>query len=118
MKQREHTIAVAFAMWWAYNHKRLGVTDGRLLFAVPNGGARHIAVARKMKAEGIRAGVPDYFLAVPKERHGLFLELKAEKGRLSHDQAQMIDLLAAQGYAWAIAYGTDQAIKAIEDYLK
>ena len=42
-----------------------------LLFAIPNGGHRHIGTARKLKAEGVKAGVPDCFLAVPKdEKHG------------------------------------------------
>src|SRR3990167_7125439 len=68
MRQIEHQIAVAFTMWWAYNNKRLGVPDVRLLFAIPNGGLRNIRVAMNLKAEGVRAGIPDYFLAVPRQK--------------------------------------------------
>lgn len=35
------------------------------LFAIPNGGERHAAVANKMKVEGAKAGVYDLFLPCP-----------------------------------------------------
>jgi len=71
-----------------------------------------------LKAEGVRAGIPDYFLAVPRQgKAGLFIELKAENGRLSPEQGEMLELFGDQGYGRSIAYGTDEAIKAIEGYL-
>jgi hypothetical protein len=36
----------------------------KLLYAVPNGGDRNLYVARKLKAEGVRAGVADLCLPV------------------------------------------------------
>ena len=42
-----------------------------LLFAIPMGGHRHIAVAAKLKAEGVKAGVPDIFFALPKVDHAV-----------------------------------------------
>jgi|SRR3990167_8361186 len=118
MRSSEHQIAVAVMVWWAYSHKRIGVPDHRLLFAIPNGGLRNIRVAMNLKAEGVRAGIPDYFLAVPRQgKAGLFIELKAENGRLSPEQGEMLELFGDQGYGRSIAYGTDEAIKAIEGYL-
>jgi len=53
-----------------------------LIHSIPNGGARHIAVAAKLRAEGVRAGVPDIFLPVPRgSAHGLYIELKRKGGR-------------------------------------
>ena len=132
MRDIEHQIAVAFMMWWAYSCKTLGRNplgmnngyDERLLMAIPNGGHRHPNVARKLKAEGVRSGVSDYFLAVARNgKMGLFLELKAggpgiTKGRLSPEQIEFGELVRQNGYGFQVAYGTDQAIKAIEDYLK
>jgi hypothetical protein len=52
-----------------------------LLYAVPNGGYRNIYVARKLKAEGVRAGVADLCLpAARRGYHGLYLEMKSEEG--------------------------------------
>ena len=50
----------------------LRLPELRLLFAVPNGGHRHRAVAARLKDEGVKAGVPDLFLPVPRGAfHGL-----------------------------------------------
>ena len=38
------------------------------VYAVPNGGARHIRVAVKLKAEGVRRGVPDLHIMMPGAR--------------------------------------------------
>ena len=59
---------------WAKEKERLHLHLS-LLFAIPNGGHRHKAVGAKLKSGGVKAGVPDCFLAVPKNgKHGLFLE--------------------------------------------
>lgn len=49
-----------------------------MLYAVPNGGRRDKAEAAHLKRQGVRAGVPDLCLAVPKGKyHGLYIELSA-----------------------------------------
>ena len=39
----------------------------RLLFAVPNGGSRHKIEAANMKRQGVRRGVADVILQIPKK---------------------------------------------------
>ena len=52
-----------------------------MLFHIPNGGNRNIITAKKLKAEGVKKGVPDLCLPIPRgEHHGLFVELKKQKG--------------------------------------
>jgi hypothetical protein len=117
MRNLEHLIAVTLTNWWAYEANRREL-DPRLLFAIPNGGARHIRTAKKLKAEGVRAGIPDYFLAVPREPHaGLFLELKTETGRTSGAQDEMLAVLNNRGYRCAVAKGIEEATREIESYL-
>ena len=49
----------------------------RLLLAIPNGGLRNKVTAGKLKAQGVKAGVPDIFLPVARGRyHGLWIEMK------------------------------------------
>lgn len=47
-----------------------------LLYHVPNGGSRHKAEAGRLRAEGVKAGVPDLCLPVARgQYHGLYIEL-------------------------------------------
>lgn len=91
----------------------------RLLFAVPNGGDRHPAVAAKLKAEGVKAGVPDYFLLVPRGGyHGLALELKTQTGSASREQKAWISELTRHGYKAVVCRGWGAALDTIFNYLK
>ena len=75
-------------------------------FAVPNGGLRDKAVAGRLKAQGVKAGIPD--IGVPL-RHGkiLWIEVKAPGGRLSPEQTAFRDHIMATGGMWALAYDID-----------
>lgn len=89
-----------------------------LLFAIPNGGQRHIATGRRLKEEGVKAGVPDIFLPVARqEYHGLFIELKTLDGQTSKEQDRWIDALSRQGYLCIVCYGWWAAARRISDYL-
>ena len=119
MKQLEHKEQVTLMQWWALACHGFGIHE-QLLFAIPNGGQRNIIVASKLKAEGVRAGIPDLFLAVPRrEAHGLFIEMKkANGGRTSKKQDAALDMLGEQGYKWAVCYGWTEAKRTIESYLR
>lgn len=94
--------------------------DLRWMFAVPNGGHRHAAVAARLKAEGVKAGVPDVFLAVPRGgRAGLWIELKRADGsnHPTPEQRAWLAWFAANGYATAVCYGALEAMQEIEAYL-
>ncbi|MFI3270839.1 MAG: VRR-NUC domain-containing protein, partial [Pseudomonadota bacterium] len=83
-----------------------------------NGGHRHIAVASKLKAEGVKAGIPDLFLPVPRgELHGLYIEMKAQGGKVSPAQKAMMKALKGQGYGCIVAYTWNQAFETIKEYL-
>lgn len=118
MNDLEHCEQVAVIEWWRDKAREIGVPEF-VLFAIPNGGWRVISVARKLKTEGVRAGIPDLFLALPAGKlGGLFIEMKKPKGgRLSPDQKIVIPALKDAGYEVVVANGRDEAIHAIEAYL-
>lgn len=91
-----------------------------LLFAVPNGGDRHPAVASKLKAEGVKKGVPDLCLPIPRgEHHGLFVELKKQKGSTtSPEQKAWIGALKSQGYRAEVCKGAAAAWEVIQEYMR
>ena len=90
-----------------------------LLFAIPTGGHRRIAVAGKLKAEGVKAGVPDIFFALPRNgKHGLFIEMKRVKGgSVRREQKAMIDRLRVAGYQVEICKGFDAARNVLVNYM-
>ena len=86
-------------------------------FAIPNGGLRNIIVAKKLKAEGVRAGTPDIFIPVPAGPYcGMFLEMKRRAGGVvSPEQWAFMNSMRPH-YFTAIGYGAADAIKRIADY--
>jgi hypothetical protein len=83
MKNLEHILQVECLKWFYYQYPKYS----NLIFAIPNGGQRNIVVAKKLKEEGVKPGVPDLFLPVPNNGFcGLFIEMKSEKGILSNNQ--------------------------------
>lgn len=89
-----------------------------LFYAVPNGGDRHAATAGKMKDEGVRPGVPDYALPVPRGvYHGLYIELKSLTGSPSREQRRWIQRLREHGCRAEVARGALEAWAILCDYL-
>ena len=90
----------------------------KLLYAVPNGGDRNLRVARKLKAEGVLAGVADLCLpAARRGNHGLYLEMKSEEGVATIEQRAFLHGVLGEGYCAVIAHGVDEAIATLEWYL-
>lgn len=112
----EHDLQVACINWFRATHKGIAT----MLFAIPNGGWRNPTTAAKLKAEGVVAGVPDLFLAVPSgEYHGLFIEMKNGKaGRLSEPQKNMITRLQNENYKCEVCHSWSDFCKIIKEYLK
>ena len=87
------------------------------IFAIPNGGARHPAVAAKMKAEGVKAGVWDVFVPVPvDDKCGLWIEMKFGKNSLSDEQKEFRRALG-DVFEWVVSYSAIKAAHTIGRYL-
>ena len=110
---------VAVIHWW----RNACGTYGLPLFAllsIPNGG--HLAggaiSANRLKAEGMRPGVLDLFLAVPKNGYGGFwIEMKYGKNKMSVEQVSFADFVNASGYVAKTFWSAEGAIEAIKCYL-
>lgn len=113
----EHDSQSALITWWSYAHKRYGLPEFAL-FAVPNGGARHIAVAAKLKAEGVRKGIFDLCLTAPHNGfNSLWIEMKHGRNKLTPEQADFKAFIEGQGGMCAVCWDWQSARKEIEDYL-
>ena len=110
----DHPLQMLTVAWFRAQYPSLAM----LLFAIPNGGQRNPATAAHLKAEGVVAGIPDLFLAVPMgQDHGLFLEMKTPTGVVSKAQHAAHSSLRAQGYRVDIARGYEAAKTLLREYL-
>lgn len=112
----EHQECVALIQYFAYKPE-----IGKFLIKIPNEGKRSWGYAKKMRAEGLKAGVPDYFLAIPTPEYaGMWIEMKRKNGtyKLHGEQADWITRLLQNNYYATFAFGADDAIQKIHRYLK
>lgn len=89
---------------------------------VPNGGQRHKAVAAKLKAQGVKAGIPDLVLTMARGGYfGLYLEFKAtppNDAPVSASQHACIRRLNDQGYLAIVCRGHFDAMEHLRAYLR
>ena len=90
-----------------------------LMYAIANGGYRTPRNAAILKQTGVKSGVPDICLPVPKGGHSaLYIELKRQKGGvLSANQKVWLDRLNQAGNRAVVCKGWEAAREAIEQYL-
>lgn len=90
-----------------------------LLYAVPNGGLRSKAQAGKLRAEGVKASVPDLVLPLPKwPFHGLYVEMKKMGEHSTPAQRKFQGRLRGLGYAVLECQGDESAYRAFCWYLR
>ena len=92
---------------------------GQFLFHIANESIGGYGWTVRNRQMGIRKGVPDLFLPIPqKGYHGLFIEMKSPKGRLSHEQGQWLKALNTFGYRVAVCKSFDEAKNELEEYMR
>lgn len=113
----EHEEQVSLFRWAGFAAGRW--PELALMHAIPNGGHRNKVTAAKLKAEGVKAGVPDVFLPVPRGQwHGLYIEMKTPTGRVRKNQKQWLRRLHGQGYQVAVCRNWYAAKTLITDYME
>lgn len=107
----------ALMKWTLFMRGRFPEID--LLYHIPNGGSRNEREAANLKRQGVKAGVPDLCLPVPRGAyHGLYIEMKAGKNTTSGKQNEWLSALNNQGYLAVVCYGWQQASEVITKYLE
>ena len=113
----ESRAQASVIVWWHHTCHGFGLPECAL-FSIPNGGWRSVVTAAILKREGLRRGVSDLFLMVPRSNlSGCFVEMKKEKGVVSDEQRDFISAAGALGYATNVCYSAEQAITVIKRYL-
>lgn len=111
-KDTEHNIQKAVVTYLRYAH------PGAIFCASAGGMFTTPKQAKKMVVAGYIKGYPDLAVHEPVNGyHGLFIELKSDKGRTSPEQLDWIAKLMERGYYAQVCKGTNEAITLIDKYL-
>jgi hypothetical protein len=107
-----------------------------LLVGYPAGNKMNLLTAVRMKAMGLRPGMPDLQLLIPKIYYktlapsgmyfikettfcpGMFIEMKSERGKLSKLQKEFHNKLRTLHYTIVTCYSFEEAKCEIQKYLK
>ena len=91
----------------------------KVRFCASLGGIRtSISQARKAKKTGYWAGFPDLQICEPNRLyHGLFIEIKTEKGKPTKSQKEWVEALNKRGYKAVICKGFEQCKEELDKYL-
>lgn len=116
MHQYEEQEQIAVFRWAKMEEQKY--PELKLLYHIPNGGHRNKATAGRLKAAGVKRGVPDICLPVPKGNYaGLYIELKAGKNKTTSDQDYWLEALSKYGYYTTVCYGFEEAVNTITKYI-
>lgn len=116
MRQVEHEHQKAFFEWCEYQKNKY--PELALFHAIPNGGARHVSVAKKLKSEGVKAGVLDTQLPVPRGGFiGLAIEFKAPFENPTKEQKERAEALLSEGWCVFFCWSWASAKRATLGYL-
>ena len=103
----------AFFQWLAIAHRSVYA----LAFAVPNGARRSVMQGKRLRDEGMKAGIPDVAIMIPSSPyHGMFIEFKIHPNKPTEEQLLMIGRLRGY-YCVRVCYSLEEAMEAVREYL-
>lgn len=109
----EMDLQAAVVSWWDEHAAAYGCVPADLYHC------KNEQWWRGGKSAGIRPGVPDLSLDVPAgPYHGLRIELKTPRGRVSQAQSETHARLRSHGYAVAVVRSLASASAVIDAYMR
>jgi hypothetical protein len=112
----EHAHQTALFIWASQNTDKYPVL--KWMYAIPNGGERNVAVAGRLKAEGVKSGVSDICLPTGRHGyHGLYIEMKKPKGKESDNQKEFGAFLNNETYYYICCDNWEKARDVLVWYL-
>jgi hypothetical protein len=113
MKYEESNTQIESVYWFKLAYPK------KIIFHIPNGGYRNAIEGARFKREGVLKGMIDLCIPEPnKSFHGLYVELKAKKGKLSPEQKDLIAKLMERGYCVQTCHSFDEFKETVDEYFK
>lgn len=118
MVQSKEEIEQATLFRWA-SYAQTQYEELKLMYHIPNEGKRSAATGARLKAEGLKAGVPDVCLPTAHGGYiGLYIEMKVKPNKPTELQKQWLRDLRKAGHMTAVCYSWEEAKNLIEEYIR
>lgn len=112
----EHDEQAAFITWCSLSIAKY--PELKWIHAIPNGGKRGFKTAKSLKDEGVKPGIFDIFLPIPRgDYHGMYIEFKYGNNKLSDSQIEFQKHCNKNDYKTAVCYSAIDAVKIVVNYL-
>jgi hypothetical protein len=112
----EQQTQIAIVQWAKKHREQYPVL--RWLHHIPNGEKRNMRTGAILKLMGVESGVWDLFLPAGMQwYHGLYIEVKATKGKLSEKQTEFQNFVLSQKFMCVVVMSKEEGIKALKQYL-
>lgn len=114
MRNIESNIQIYCVKWFRLQYPQYS----RILFSVPNGGARNKVTGAILKAEGAVSGVSDLiFLKANRFYSSLCIEMKTPDGKQQDTQKEWQKEVESAGNKYVVCRSFDDFQKEITDYI-
>ena len=118
MVQSKEEIEQSTLFRWA-SYAQMQNEELKLMYHIPNEGKRSAAMGARLKAEGLKAGVPDVCLPTAHGGYiGLYIEMKVKPNKPTEQQKQWLRDLRKAGHMTAVCYTWEEAKNLIEEYIR
>ena len=117
LRRFESDEQIALFDWTALMSKKIPELES--MYHTPNQGKRVPRTGAHFVAMGLKKGVPDICLPVPRSGyHGLYIEMKSANGKLGKEQKEWLERLGKNGYLAVVCHGFEDAKDLILAYLQ
>lgn len=114
----EDMIQIEVIKWSKHPAVQKKYPELALLYHTANEWKCSVYRGAHLKRMGVKSGVPDLHLPVPRKGfHGLYIELKSAKGRVSDNQKWWLEHLTRQGNMCRVCHSVNETIDLLEEYL-
>lgn len=111
----EETEQIHLMIWCTWAQAKYPELEA--IYHIPNEGKRSKVTGGRLKSMGMRPGVPDICLPVPRGKFsGLYIELKKIGGKPTDNQIDWLELLDRYGHCVALCEGAEAAEEIITAY--
>jgi hypothetical protein len=111
LEAEEQMRVIAWCQQQGYPYNRIYAIENERKTLTPQQAARRTKM-------GVRPGIPDLALDIAREPfHGLKIEMKSAKGKVSELQQYEINQLRKEGYFAIVCYSAEEAIAALRGYI-